>query len=104
MMLSLNLYILIKRVHPFHMKSHCSLTKLLLILIHLFHFNFPIDIQYNTFYDESKNYEWLKLRCDERFTHAFTECGCVFKVITLFGSNQGNYFENATCLHAVNAC
>ncbi len=31
----------------------------------------------------------LKLRCDER-------CGCVFKEITLFGSNQGNYFENAT--------
>ncbi len=38
----------------------------------------------------------LKLRCDERFTHAFTACGCVFKEITLVGSNQGNYFENAT--------
>jgi len=24
----------------------------------------------------------FKLRCDERFTHAFTACGCVFKVIT----------------------
>jgi len=35
-------------------------------------------------------------RCDERFTHAFTACGCVFKEITLIGSNQGNYFENAT--------
>jgi len=34
------------------------------------------------------------MRCDERFTHAFTACGCVFKVITLVGSNQGNYFEN----------
>jgi len=31
----------------------------------------------------------LKLRCDER-------CGCVFKEITLFGSNKDNYFENAT--------
>jgi len=28
--------------------------------------------------------------------HAFTVCGSVFKVITLVGSNQGNYFENAT--------
>jgi len=38
----------------------------------------------------------IKLPCDERFTHAFTACGSVFKVITLVGSNQGNYFENAT--------
>ncbi len=38
----------------------------------------------------------LKLRCDEHFTHAFTACGCVFKEITLVGSNQGNYFENVT--------
>jgi len=38
----------------------------------------------------------LKLRCDERFAHAFTACGCVFKEITLVGSNQGNNFENAT--------
>jgi hypothetical protein len=38
----------------------------------------------------------LKLRCDERFTHAFTACGSVFKVITLVGLNQGTYFENAT--------
>jgi len=29
-------------------------------------------------------------------THAFTARGCVFKEITLFGSNQGNYFEYAT--------
>jgi len=38
----------------------------------------------------------IKLRCDERFTHAFTACERVFKEITLVGSNQGNYFENAT--------
>ncbi len=38
----------------------------------------------------------LKLRCDERFTHAFTAFDCVFKEITLVSSNQGNYFENAT--------
>jgi len=40
--------------------------------------------------------EGIKLSCDEHFTHAFTACGCVFKEITLVGSNQGNYFENAT--------
>jgi hypothetical protein len=45
----------------------------------------------------------LKLRCDERFTHAFTACGCVFKEITLVGSNQGNYFENATACSKRNA-
>jgi hypothetical protein len=28
---------------------------------------------------------WLKMRCDKRFTHVFT-----------VGSNQGNFFENAT--------
>ncbi len=40
----------------------------------------------------------VKLRCDERFTHVFTACGCVFKVIMLVGSNRGNYFENdAAC-------
>jgi len=38
----------------------------------------------------------LWLRCDERFTHAFTACNCVFKENTLVVSNQGNYFENAT--------
>jgi len=37
-----------------------------------------------------------KLCCDERFTQAFTACGCVLNEITLVGSNQGNYFENAT--------
>ncbi len=38
----------------------------------------------------------VKLRCDERFTHAFTACSCVFKGITLVSSIQGNYFQNAT--------
>jgi len=38
----------------------------------------------------------LKLRCDSRFQRAFTACSCVFKVITLIGTNQDNYFENAT--------
>jgi len=38
----------------------------------------------------------IKLRCDSRFQRAFTACTCVFKVITLIGSNQGDYFENAT--------
>jgi hypothetical protein len=44
----------------------------------------------------SKSVCIFKLRCDERFTHAFTARGCVFREITLVGSNQGNYFENAT--------
>jgi len=38
----------------------------------------------------------LKLRCDERFTHGFTACGCVFQVIILVWVNQRNFFENAT--------
>jgi hypothetical protein len=38
----------------------------------------------------------LRLSCDSRFQRAFTACSCVFKEITLVGSNQGNYFENAT--------
>jgi len=38
----------------------------------------------------------LKLSCDSRFQRAFTACSCVFKLITLVGSNQGNFFENAT--------
>jgi len=38
----------------------------------------------------------LKLSCDSRFQRAFTACSCVFKVITLIGSNQCNFFENAT--------
>jgi len=40
----------------------------------------------------------IKLSCDSRFQRAFTACVCVFKEITLVGSNQRNYFENA------NAC
>jgi len=43
-----------------------------------------------------KMIQFIKLRCDDRFTHAFTACVCVFKEITLVGSNQGNFFENAT--------
>jgi len=36
----------------------------------------------------------LRLRCDKRFQRAFTAHGCVFKVITFVGSNQGNFFDN----------
>jgi len=54
------------------------------------------DVTLITLTSRSKIRTNLKLRCDERFTHAFTACGCVFKEITLVGSNQGNYFENAT--------
>jgi len=44
----------------------------------------------------SEIFHHLNLRCDERFTHAFTACNYVLKEISLVGSNQGNYFENAT--------
>ncbi len=46
--------------------------------------------------DLERFFTLLKLRCDERFTHAFSACCCVFKEITLVGSNQGNFFEDAT--------
>jgi len=36
----------------------------------------------------------LMVSCDSCFLRAFT--ACVFKAITLVGSNQRNYFENAT--------
>ncbi len=39
---------------------------------------------------------YVKLSCDSRFQRVFTACICVFKVITLVGSNQHNYFENAS--------
>jgi len=38
----------------------------------------------------------LKLSCDSRLQRAFTACIGVFEVITLVGSNQRNYSENAT--------
>jgi len=38
----------------------------------------------------------LKLSCDNRFQRALTACTGVFKVITLVGSIQGNYFENVS--------
>ena len=48
----------------------------------------------------------LKARCHTRFQRAFTPCCCVFKEITLFGSNQRNYFEtaNACKTNVENAC
>jgi len=39
---------------------------------------------------------YLKLRFKTRFQRVFTAYGCVFKEIILVGSNQSNYFENAT--------
>ncbi len=46
--------------------------------------------------NSAKRLWWLKLSCDSRFQRAFTACSCVFEVLTLVGSNQGNYFENST--------
>jgi len=48
------------------------------------------------FIEQNSNFLSFKLRWDSRFQHAFTACSCAFKVITLIGSNLGNYFENAT--------
>jgi len=39
---------------------------------------------------------FFKLSCNCRFQRAITACICVFKIITFVGSNQRNYFENAT--------
>ncbi len=38
----------------------------------------------------------FKLSCDSRFQRAFSACSCIFKVLTLVGSNQSNFFDNAT--------
>jgi len=40
------------------------------------------------------NFFGLKLSCDSRFQRIFTACACVFRVITLVGSSQHNFFEN----------
>jgi len=48
-----------------------------------------------------ENSKTLKLRCDNHFQRA---CSCVFKVITLIGSNpQTKVITLKTQLHAVNA-
>ena len=40
----------------------------------------------------------IKARCHKRFQHALTACCCVFKEVTVVGSNQQNYLENEnTC-------
>ncbi len=39
---------------------------------------------------------FVKPSCDNRFQREFTARVCVFTVITLVGSSQYNYFENAT--------
>jgi len=69
--------------HSFYTKKQWLLVVKFGILIFICNSDFKWSLQ-------------LKLRCDERFTHAFTACGCIFKEITLVDSNQGNYFENAT--------
>jgi len=43
----------------------------------------------------------VKLRCDERFKHAFTACSCVFKEITLVA--QTKVISLKTQMHAVYA-
>jgi len=47
--------------------------------------------------DEHQN-RLLKLSCNSRFQRVFTACSCIFKVITLVGSNQHSYFKNANAL------
>ncbi len=43
----------------------------------------------------------LKLRCDERFTHAFTACDCILKKLRWLA--QTMVITLKTQLHAVNA-
>jgi len=43
----------------------------------------------------------FKLSCNSRFQRVFTACVCDFKVVTLVGSSQCNYFK--TQQHAINA-
>ena len=44
----------------------------------------------------TSNNFYFKARCHTRFQHAFTACRCVFNEVTLVGSKQRNYLENAT--------
>ena len=37
--------------------------------------------------------EKFKARCHTRFQHAFSPCSCVFKDVTLVGSNKRNYLK-----------
>jgi len=68
---------------------------------------FTVDCLQSIVYSPQTNFSCcshlltFKLSCDSRFQLAFTACSCVFKEITLVGSNHGNYFK--TQLHAVNA-
>ncbi len=60
-----------------------------------------VELGYNNncitnLFDYSVASGYFKLSCDCRFQRAFTTCVCVFNVNTLVGSNQRNYFENAT--------
>jgi len=45
----------------------------------------------------------IKLSCDSRFQRALTACICIFKVITLAGSNQHNYFPTHNWLQLFEA-
>jgi len=63
------------------------------VTVNKIHFTF-VSHSFDFFVLKRVYFNSVKLRCDERFTHAFTACSCVFKEITLVGSNQGNYFEN----------
>ncbi len=38
---------------------------------------------------------WFRPHCNEHFQRTCSACGCVFKEITLVGTIQGNYIENA---------
>ena len=63
---------------------------------------FSIDICSDNFFfiktfwnHYATNTNMLKARCHTRFQGSVTACVYVFKEITLVGSNQRNYFENA---------
>jgi hypothetical protein len=56
---------------------------------------FSTDPKCPTKFDRSSLKERTKATFNTRFQLAFTACGCVFKEITLVGSNQSNFFERA---------
>jgi len=66
--------------------------------IHVFNLTFERKLAFNSPFSKRST---LMLRCDERFTHAFTACGCVFMKLRWLA--QTKVITLKTQLHAVNA-
>ncbi len=55
-----------------------------------YHYRVTYKGKFSSQHYVERNPYTVKLRCDERFPHAFTACGCKIKLV---GSNQGNLIE-----------